>query len=116
MLRRTATQSAITSKCRYIYSPSNSSHNTIADFRSDTVTTPTEEMLNQMVVSKVGDDVFQDDPTTLHLESLMAEITGKEAALFVLSGTMSNQLALISQLTNPSSVILPRKSHINVYN
>ena len=63
------------------------------DLRSDTVTQPTDEMRRAMANAEVGDDVYQDDPTIIRLEQLAAEMTGKEAALYVASGTMGNQLA-----------------------
>lgn len=66
----------------------------LIDLRSDTVTKPTEAMRQAMLEAKVGDDVFGEDPTINELESRTAEILGKEAALFVPSGTMSNQIAI----------------------
>ena len=64
------------------------------DLRSDTVTRPTPEMRRAMAEAEVGDDVYGEDPTVNRLESLAAALLGKEAALFVPSGTMANQLAL----------------------
>ena len=61
------------------------------DLRSDTLTNPTPAMRQAMAEAEVGDDVFGEDPTVNALEKLTAEILGKEAALFVPSGTMSNQ-------------------------
>ena len=66
------------------------------DFRSDTVTHPTPAMREAMFSAEVGDDVYRDDPTTNRLEALAAEMLGMEAALFVPSGTMGNQLALMT--------------------
>lgn len=66
----------------------------ILDFRSDTVTKPTAGMRAAMSAAEVGDDVFHEDPTVERLESRIAEMVGKEAALFVPSGTMSNQIGL----------------------
>ncbi|HQC81808.1 MAG TPA: beta-eliminating lyase-related protein, partial [Bacillota bacterium] len=62
------------------------------DLRSDTVTMPTEEMRKAMAEAEVGDDVYEDDPTVNRLQELAAEMVGKEAALFVPSGTFGNQL------------------------
>ena len=58
------------------------------DLRSDTVTQPTDKMRHAMANAIVGDDVYQDDPTVIELEQLAAKLVGKEAALFVPSGTM----------------------------
>ncbi|HBQ87343.1 MAG TPA: threonine aldolase, partial [Syntrophomonas sp.] len=66
------------------------------DLRSDTVTQPTDEMREAMFRAAVGDDVYGDDPTVNELEKYAADITGKEAALFVPSGTFGNQLALFT--------------------
>ncbi len=64
------------------------------DLRSDTVTTPTPEMRRAMAEADVGDDAYGEDPTVRRLESLAAALLGKEAALYVPSGTMANQIAL----------------------
>lgn len=66
------------------------------DLRSDTVTQPTEAMRKAMADAEVGDDVFGDDPTVNRLEAVVAERLGKEAALFVTSGTQSNLCALMA--------------------
>ena len=66
----------------------------VVDLRSDTVTTPTPEMRRAMADAEVGDDVYGEDPTVRRLESLAAGLLGKEAALYVPSGTMANQIAL----------------------
>ena len=66
------------------------------DLRSDTVTAPTPAMRRAMAEAEVGDDVFGDDPTVNRLEALAAETTGKEAALFVASGTMGNLASLLA--------------------
>ena len=63
------------------------------DYRSDTVTRPTKEMREAMASAIVGDDVFGDDPTVKVLEEKAAELLGKEAAIFALSGVMANQIA-----------------------
>lgn len=82
------------------------------DLRSDTVTQPTQAMRDAMHTAEVGDDVYQDDPTVNKLEALAAEMLGKEAALFVPSGTMSNQLALMSQTNRGDEVIVSADCHI----
>ncbi|KAF2157479.1 hypothetical protein K461DRAFT_284079 [Myriangium duriaei CBS 260.36] len=83
------------------------------DFRSDVVTTPTSRMLTAIASTTLLDDVFQDDPTTNGLESFIADLTNKEAALFVLSGTMGNQVALRTHLQGPPhSVLTDHRSHI----
>lgn len=82
------------------------------DFRSDTVTWPTEPMLKAMAAAAVGDDVYGDDPTVLELEALAAQMLGKEAALFVASGTMGNQLAIMAQTRPTDEVILSERCHI----
>ncbi|HXF37121.1 MAG TPA: beta-eliminating lyase-related protein, partial [Actinomycetota bacterium] len=64
------------------------------DLRSDTVTTPSPAMRRAMAEAKVGDDWFGDDPTVNRLQERAAEVTGKEAALFVPTGTMANQIGL----------------------
>ncbi len=79
---------------------------------SDTVTKPTEKMLEYMMKAEVGDDVFQDDPTAIKLERKAAKLFGKEAGLFCPSGTMCNQIA-IKVHTNPLDEIMCHKlSHI----
>jgi len=84
----------------------------VIDIRSDTVTKPTEEMRMAMYRAEVGDDVCGDDPTVIELEKLAAEATGKEAALFVPSGTFGNQLALFTHCDRGSEVILDNSCHI----
>ncbi len=76
------------------------------DLRSDTVTWPTPGMRQAMAHAPVGDDVYGDDPTVNELEALAAGMTGKEAALFVPSGTFGNQLALFTWCTRGTEVIL----------
>ncbi len=88
------------------------SYKGISDFRSDTVTRPTEEMRKAMYNAEVGDDVFHDDPTVNKLEELAAEKTGKEAALFVPSGTMGNTIAMIICSGEGKEVIMEDKCHI----
>ena len=83
-----------------------------SDFRSDTVTRPTEEMRRAMAEAEVGDDVLGDDPTVRELERQAAETMGKEAALFCPSGTMANAIA-VKMATGPlEEVIVEERSHI----
>lgn len=82
------------------------------DLRSDTVTQQTQAMRDAMLLAEVGDDVYRDDPTVNELERLAAKILGKEAALFVASGTMGNQLALMSQTRRGDEVIVSADCHI----
>lgn len=83
-----------------------------SDFRSDTVTRPTEKMRKAMAEAEVGDDVLGDDPTVQMLETLAAELVGKEAALFVPSGTMGNSIAVKVWTTELDEVIVEERSHI----
>lgn len=82
------------------------------DLRSDTVTQPTDEMRKAMASAIVGDDVYEDDPTVIKLEELSAEITGFEAALFTPSGTMANQIAIMTHTKRGDEIILGHNSHI----
>ena len=82
------------------------------DLRSDTVTKPTPEMREAMAEAEVGDDVFRDDPTVIRLEKLAAEMVGKEAALFVPSGTMGNLIALLVHCQRGDEAIVGSLSHI----
>ncbi|MDU4960634.1 MAG: low-specificity L-threonine aldolase [Sporomusaceae bacterium] len=84
----------------------------IVDLRSDTVTLPTPAMRQAMQVAEVGDDVYREDPTILELEELAARITGKEAALFVASGTMGNQIAVMTHTQKGDEVICEAGAHI----
>jgi threonine aldolase len=85
------------------------------DLRSDTVTKPSEAMRKAMYEAEVGDDVFKEDPTINKLEEYTADLLGKEAALFVSSGVMGNQISL-NVLTNPGDeVICERDAHIFNY-
>jgi threonine aldolase len=81
------------------------------DLRSDTVTRPTPAMREAMARAEVGDDVFGDDPTVRALEEEVARITGKEAALFVSSGTMGNQLAIATQTRPGDEVVVGEGAH-----
>ena len=85
------------------------------DLRSDTVTMPTEEMRQAMANAEVGDDVYGDDPTINKLEKLAAEKVGKEAAIFVPSGTFGNQLALFTHTRRGQEVIIGKNNHIVVH-
>ena len=85
------------------------------DIRSDTVTRPTEAMRKAMACAEVGDDVYGDDPTVNRLEALGAELLGKEAALFVPSGTFGNQLALFTWCPRGTEVVLGEENHIVVH-
>ena len=82
------------------------------DLRSDTVTNPTVEMREAMFKAEVGDDVYGDDPTVKELEEYSAKLVGKEAALFVPSGTFGNQLCLMTHCKRGDEVILAENSHI----
>lgn len=84
----------------------------MTDLRSDTVTLPTEEMRAKMATAPVGDDVYEDDPTIKELEALSARVLGKEAGLFVPSGTMGNQLAIMTYTNKGDEIILGYNSHI----
>jgi threonine aldolase len=81
------------------------------DLRSDTVTRPTAAMREAMARAEVGDDVLGDDPTVHALEEEVARITGKEAALFVTSGTMGNQLAIATQTRPGDDVVVGEGAH-----
>jgi len=86
------------------------------DFRSDVTTTPTASMLNAIAQCTLLDDVFMEDPTTVDLERFIAELTGKEDAVLVMSGTMGNQVALRTHLTAPPQAVLcDRRGHITQY-
>ena len=85
------------------------------DLRSDTVTLPTDEMRKAMENAEVGDDVYQEDPTVNRLEELAAKKIGKEAALFVPSGTMGNLLAVLTHCQRGEEVILEAGSHMYYY-
>jgi len=83
----------------------------IIDLRSDTVTQPTPEMREAMYRAELGDDVYGEDPTVNRLEQMGAERLGKEAALFVVSGTMGNLVALLTHCGRGDEVILGDRSH-----
>jgi threonine aldolase len=85
------------------------------DIRSDTVTLPTEAMRKAMAEAEVGDDVYGDDPTINRLEAMGAEILGKEASIFVPSGTFGNQLSLFTWCPRGTEVVLGEECHIVVH-
>jgi len=87
----------------------------IVDLRSDTVTRPTPEMRQAMAQAEVGDDVLGDDPTVLRLQQRIAEMLGKEAAVFVPSGTMSNQIGLRVHCQPGDEFICELSCHIYRY-
>jgi len=82
------------------------------DLRSDTVTRPDKGMLQAMISAEVGDDVFEDDPTVKALEARSAKMLGKESGLFVASGTMGNQVALMTHTRPGDEVIVGKPCHI----
>ena len=82
------------------------------DLRSDTVTKPTPAMLAAMTAAAVGDDVFGEDPTVNELERRTAALFGKEAGLFVPSGTMANQIAVRVHCRPQDEILLESTSHI----
>lgn len=84
----------------------------VADFRSDTVTVPTEGMRRAMFSAEVGDDVYREDAAVERLEREVAEMCGKEAALFCASGTMANQIALRCSLGPLQSILCDARAHI----
>lgn len=87
----------------------------IIDLRSDTVTRPSPGMREAIYKAEVGDDVFGDDPTVRHLEEMLAGMLGKEAALFVPSGTMANQVAISAHTLPGVEVIVERNCHTYNY-
>jgi len=95
-----------------------SSHSALSspiDLRSDTVTLPTPHMREAMYRAEVGDDVYGEDPTVNRLEAMAAERMGKEAALFVVSGTMGNLVALLTHCGRGDEIILGDRSHTFLY-
>ena len=87
----------------------------VIDLRSDTVTLPTQTMRDAMYRAEVGDDVYTEDPTINRLQQLAAERTGKEAALFVPSGTMGNAIATLTHAGRGQAIIVGDQSHIYRY-
>ncbi len=88
---------------------------TIVDLRSDTITHPTPAMRRAMAEAEVGDDVFGEDPTVRRLEEMAAERLGKEAGLFVASGTMGNLVSLLAQCGRGDEVIVGDQAHTYMY-
>ena len=97
-----------------MYSPSQADSTTSAviDLRSDTITRPTPEMRAAMAAAEVGDDVYGEDPTINRLEHRAAEIFGREAGLFVPTGTMGNQIAIRLHTRQGQEIICESRSHI----
>ncbi len=87
----------------------------IIDLRSDTITQPTPAMRRAMAEAEVGDDVFGEDPTVRRLEEMAAERLGKEAGLFVVSGTMGNLVSLLAQCGRGDEVIVGDQAHTYMY-
>ncbi len=87
----------------------------LIDLRSDTVTRPTKAMREAMATADVGDDVYGEDPTVNRLESDAAALLGKEAGLFVPSGTMANQVAILSHTERGDELFIHRDSHAYYY-
>lgn len=85
------------------------------DLRSDTVTKPSPEMRRAMAEADVGDDVYAEDPSAQRLEARVAELLGKPAALFVPSGTMSNQLSLLLHCRRGDAVVAGEGTHLVIY-
>ena len=84
----------------------------IMDFRSDTVTRPSDEMRKVIASAEVGDDIFGDDPSSNALSQYAAELTGKEAAIFACSGTMGNLLAFATAGKHGESILCGKRSHV----
>ncbi|HVJ47665.1 GntG family PLP-dependent aldolase [Desulfitobacterium sp.] len=86
--------------------------NQIRDYRSDAATLPTFEMRQAMANAEVGDDFSGEDPTVRYLENMSAHMFGKEASLFVISGTMANQIAIMTATQHGDEVLVGEESHI----
>src|SRR5882724_2382464 len=84
-------------------------------FRSDTVTLPVPGMLQAIMNAKVGDDVFEEDPTVIQLEEMSAKLFGMEAALFCVGGTMANQVAIRCHTQPGDEVICEKQAHVYIY-
>src|SRR4051812_9740746 len=82
------------------------------DLRSDTVTRPTERMLERMRMAELGDDSREGDPTVRALEALAAQRTGKEAGLYLASGTMANLVATLAHTGRGGEILLEERSHV----
>jgi threonine aldolase len=87
----------------------------VIDLRSDTVTRPTPAMRRAMAEAEVGDDVYGEDPTVNRLEAMMAELLGKEAAVFVSSGTMGNLISVLTHCGRGDEMILGDQAHIFLF-
>jgi len=87
----------------------------IVDLRSDTFTKPSPEMREIIASAEVGDDVFGEDPTVNRLQDMIADMLGKEAGLFVASGTMGNQVSVNAHTQPGQEVILDSQAHIFYY-
>ncbi len=87
----------------------------IVDLRSDTVTRPTPEMYEAILRAPLGDDVLGDEPTVVELERIAAEMLGKEAAVFVPSGTMGNQIAVPSHCERGDAILIEQEAHMLFY-
>jgi threonine aldolase len=87
----------------------------MVDLRSDTLTQPSAEMRDAICNAQVGDDVFGEDPSINRLQEMMAEISGKDAALFVASGTMGNQICIKTHTQPGNEIIVERNSHLFNY-
>ncbi len=87
----------------------------IVDLRSDTITKPTPSMRRAMAQAEVGDDVFGEDPTVNRIEEMAADRMGKEAALFVASGTMANLVSQLAHCGRGDEMILGNQAHIFFY-
>jgi threonine aldolase len=87
----------------------------VIDLRSDTLTKPTRAMLDAMARADVGDEQYREDPTTNELQRRMAELLGQEAALFVPTATMANQIALRSQSRPGATLLAEERTHVLVY-
>lgn len=86
------------------------------EFRSDTFTTPTQSMLNAVFQASVGDAVYDEDSDTVELEEYLAELTGKDAGLYCVSGTLANQIGIRTHLHQPPySILCDYRSHIYVH-
>ena len=94
---------------------SGQSYESIVDLRSDTVTRPTAAMRRAMAEAQVGDDVYGEDPTVNKLQERAAEIFGREAALFVPSGSMGNLIAIKTWTRPGLEVICEQRAHVNQY-
>ena len=85
------------------------------DLRSDTVTHPTKPMIEAINHAELGDDGWADDPTVNKLQDMAADITGKQAALFVPSGTMGNLVSVITHCQRGQEIIVGDQSHLYLY-